>query len=252
VSGEHLEWARVLVVDDDPDLRDLVDLWLTRAGRYEVDAARDGAEALAAVEGADYEVIVLDMTLPDIIGVELLPRLRQLCPGARVVVFSGLSDADTIGAALAGGAVDYVVKAGDMGRLVSAVGGVHVGDSEASISLAAALGSVSRARRFLLRTLAEWDCPIDVDAAELICSELVTNAVLHGRSPALVRLLRRPPGLRLEVQDRSPASPAPRQADDDDEGGRGLALVSVLAAAWGVDPAEVGKTVWADFAEHAA
>ena len=85
--------------------------------------------------------------------------------------------------------------------------------------------------------------------AALAVSEVVTNAVLHGRAPIRVRLLVGADGIRVEVWDGSAVSPAFSMMDPTAVTGRGLLLVSSVADAWGVDPEADGKTVWCAF-EH--
>ena len=83
------------------------------------------------------------------------------------------------------------------------------------------------------------------DDAELLVSELVTNAVLHGLPPITLRIDCDTVELIVEVSDEA-AGPAliPRPAVPDGESGRGLALVDILSDAWGVEPLDQGKVVW--------
>jgi anti-sigma regulatory factor (Ser/Thr protein kinase) len=83
----------------------------------------------------------------------------------------------------------------------------------------------------------------DVERADLILSELVTNAVVHGNSAALVRVRLEAHSLRIEVDDASPVIPIPREPDD--YGGRGLRIVDQMTARWGTESRATGKTVWA-------
>ena len=83
--------------------------------------------------------------------------------------------------------------------------------------------------------------------AELAISEVVTNAVLHGREPLRLRIVVGADGLRVQVHDGSPVSPAFSMIDPTAVTGRGLLLVSAVADSWGVDPDETGKTVWFGF-----
>ncbi len=80
----------------------------------------------------------------------------------------------------------------------------------------------------------------------LLVSELVTNAVVHARSRAQLRLSLRSGRLRAEVEDRAPAvRPRRRSVGEDATNGRGLALVADLASSWGVtDTGPGGKAVW--------
>ncbi len=75
--------------------------------------------------------------------------------------------------------------------------------------------------------------------------ELVTNAVRHGAPPAALTLdCAGEAGVTVRVRDAGTELPRLRQADPGALGGRGIALVDVLSAQWGVDPGPDGKTVW--------
>lgn len=118
--------------------------------------------------------------------------------------------------------------------------------------LPAVSSSVPDARRFVRTTLRSWEREDLADAAALVVSELATNAVLHARTPFTVRLLLDGAGrLRLEVTDASQRRPDRRGHSPQASTGRGLAIVAELAAAWGVDVAEGGKTVWAELGDAA-
>ncbi|MFE6037626.1 SpoIIE family protein phosphatase [Streptomyces sp. NPDC056452] len=102
------------------------------------------------------------------------------------------------------------------------------------------------ARRLTTRQLADWNLDEDARyAAELIVSELVTNAVRYGSPPLELRLIR-DRGLTCEISDTSPVAPHLRHARTVDEGGRGLFIISQLASHWGARYAPEGKTVWAE------
>jgi anti-sigma regulatory factor (Ser/Thr protein kinase) len=79
---------------------------------------------------------------------------------------------------------------------------------------------------------------------ELLVSEVVTNAVLHARSALSLCVVRQGDRIRVEVEDTSPVAPVVRPHDDTAMTGRGLALVAALAAEWGVQPTDRGKSVW--------
>src|SRR4051812_20710338 len=83
--------------------------------------------------------------------------------------------------------------------------------------------------------------------AEIAATEIVTNAVLHGRSPITVRLEYDFNRLRIDVTDSSPVSPTFSLLDPTAVTGRGLVMVSAVSDAWGVDPGAGSKTVWAEF-----
>ncbi|GAA3119060.1 hypothetical protein GCM10010449_46420 [Streptomyces rectiviolaceus] len=115
--------------------------------------------------------------------------------------------------------------------------------------------SVGRARSLLAEQARAWKVPDDVaDTAVLLLSELMTNAVRHGRAPAGrevgARCVLDGSVFRVEVADASGVLPCPREAGPGDESGRGLALVELLADAWGSysRPYGIGKTVWIELA----
>ncbi|WTT97490.1 SpoIIE family protein phosphatase [Streptomyces sp. NBC_00076] len=105
--------------------------------------------------------------------------------------------------------------------------------------------SVGEVRASALRQLADWGLDETAFAAELILSELVTNAVRHGTGPIRVRLLY-DRTLICEVSDTSNTAPHLRRAAATDEGGRGLFLVAQLSQTWGTRYLSEGKVIWAE------
>jgi len=115
-----------------------------------------------------------------------------------------------------------------------------------SVDLPPEPSSATRART-LARERLEASCSIDtVDTIALLVTELVTNAILHARTPLLLTLESRPGHVRICVEDRSNDQPALRSYDSDAVTGRGLALVEKLASTWGVDTTPAGKAVWCE------
>ncbi|MFD7258318.1 SpoIIE family protein phosphatase [Streptomyces sp. NPDC059874] len=104
--------------------------------------------------------------------------------------------------------------------------------------------AVSAVRNAASRKLDEWGLPELGFATELILSELITNAVRHGRAPVRVRLLH-DHTLTCEVWDGSSTAPHLRYAATTDEGGRGLFLVAQLSEHWGTRYTPEGKVIWA-------
>jgi len=103
--------------------------------------------------------------------------------------------------------------------------------------------SVGRAREYARGQLLSWDLEPLVDTAELLVSELVTNALRYGEGEIRLRLLL-DRTLVCEVWDAGLVQPRRRRARDTDEGGRGLQLVGLLSDAWGSRRTPRGKTVW--------
>ena len=103
-------------------------------------------------------------------------------------------------------------------------------------------------RRFVRETLNGWDDGHPTNGAEIIVSELATNAVKHARSPFRVSIFRRDASIRIAVRDASFALPEELFRNADYYGGRGVRLVASLSGAWGTDEEPDGKTVWAEIA----
>ncbi|MCX5203375.1 ATP-binding protein [Streptomyces sp. NBC_00237] len=109
------------------------------------------------------------------------------------------------------------------------------------------LTAVAEARRALRELLRHWGQPDCTDVAELLTSELVTNALIHTESDAELTATLAASTLRVEVRDQLSRMPEPRLAScDENTHGRGLLLVQALADAWGVrmQGHGPGKVVW--------
>jgi len=115
------------------------------------------------------------------------------------------------------------------------------------------LKAVPEARRALRELLRHWGRPGRSEIAELLTSELVTNALIHTDHDAVLIATVEPHGLRVEVRDFVARRPRLRvPIADDGTHGRGLVLVQSLADAWGVRAHGVGKAVWFELAAEAA
>lgn len=104
---------------------------------------------------------------------------------------------------------------------------------------------VRRIRAAVAARLTEWGLEDLVDTTELICSELITNAMRYGAGPIKARLIR-DRALICEVSDHGSTSPHLRYAAGTDEGGRGLFLVAQFAERWGTRYTKDGKVIWAE------
>jgi serine phosphatase RsbU (regulator of sigma subunit) len=100
------------------------------------------------------------------------------------------------------------------------------------------------ARAFLRATLETWKLDGFGDITELLASELVSNVVVHVGRPMTLRITRQPSAIRVDVEDPSDELPQLRHPGIDEEHGRGVLFVSELAADWGAERTEGGKTVW--------
>lgn len=100
--------ARVAVIDDDRMVREMLELGLSREG-FDVQTASDGMAALDLVRRFDPEVIVLDIMMPKIDGITLLPRLREISQ-APILMLTAKGGTDHKVQSLSAGADDYLVK----------------------------------------------------------------------------------------------------------------------------------------------
>ena len=116
----------ILAVDDDPVMRAFADAELSVSGA-KVTTAEDGAQALAKIEQGEFDVVVLDLEMPNMNGFELLLRLRAVDRTRElpVVILTSREDADTAVKAFDAGATAYSMKPVNWERLRQRVREVH-------------------------------------------------------------------------------------------------------------------------------
>lgn len=115
-----------------------------------------------------------------------------------------------------------------------------------SVDLPPDPSSATRARALTREQLEASYSSETLDTIALLVTELVTNAILHARTPLQLTLEARPGHVRICVEDESTEQPAVRHYASDAVTGRGLALVEQLASSWGVDATPSGKVVWCE------
>ncbi len=118
-----------------------------------------------------------------------------------------------------------------------------------SVNFAPSPESAGEARRAVAGVLGESRLEDILDTTLLLTSELVTNALLHARTQVAMTIVVNPPRVRVEVCDDDSQLPEMREAAGEETSGRGLLLVEMLAAAWGVRGRDGGKCVWFEVAE---
>lgn len=137
-----------------------------------------------------------------------------------------------------GGGVGRQAPTGDVGGRVADRTGIPP-----PLHLEPRPASAGEARRWVTGVVAGWPLTA-VETTQLLLSEVVTNTVLHARTPMEVRAVPVGDRLRLEVVDRVPDAPRHKHFEADAETGRGLKLLANLADEWGVHRSAHGKTVW--------
>ncbi|MFV2082254.1 MAG: response regulator, partial [bacterium] len=85
--------SRILVVDDDRELRDNIVEILTDAG-YEIQSSDNAESALEVLDSKEFDLIIMDLIMPGMGGLAVLPLARQKCPNARIIVITAFSTVD--------------------------------------------------------------------------------------------------------------------------------------------------------------
>ena len=188
---------RLLVVDDEPDLRTLYELTLLREG-YEVECVGSVAEAWALLERQRYALLISDMRLPDGTGLELLHRLEAAARPERTVVITAYGSAENAVEALKAGAYDYLTKPVDLRQfravVASALGRLPVAAPRrrergaaapppvAALQRLAGASSAIQQVRLLIEKVARSMAPVLVQGESGTGKELVARAI-HEVSP---------------------------------------------------------------------
>lgn len=122
--------VRMVIVDDHEVVREGLAAVLARQSGFEVVAQADsGAEALQAVDRLRPDLVVLDLGLPDIAGIELCREFRARYPDMRVVILTGSDEEDNVLSAVIAGANGYLLKQSSIREVVKAIGVVAEGGS---------------------------------------------------------------------------------------------------------------------------
>lgn len=101
--------TKVLMVEDFPVMQKFYKDALEHAG-YQLDVVSDGAQALAVLAGEEYDIILLDMLLPNMNGIEFLEQFSNRPPQTKIFILSDFTESGRIKRAYELGAVDYLVK----------------------------------------------------------------------------------------------------------------------------------------------
>ena len=187
---------RVLVVDDEKLLRDLVREQLSRRG-LEASAATNGQEALTALRDADYDVVLLDMHMPGLTGLETLRRIRQMEDAPEIVVLTADCSLSNGIEAMQHGAYDYLTKPSPLDKVEAVIRKAdekrHLVRQNAGLSAAVGRQSGERAPEFIYAStvikalLTQAEAAARHDSTILITGESgtgkdVLTRFIHARS----------------------------------------------------------------------
>lgn len=101
--------ARILIVDDDQGMRDYLEIMLSREG-YDVHAVHGGKEALTLCRKYTFDLVITDLKMSGIDGIDLLKSLKEISPGTMTILITGYASGETALAAMKEGAYDYLEK----------------------------------------------------------------------------------------------------------------------------------------------
>ncbi len=124
------EMIRILVVDDHPIVREgLIAVLNTQSDLCVVGAGGDGAEAIRQAAALKPDIVLLDLEMPGLDGVEVLRQMRATTPGLRAIIFTAFDTDERILAAVQAGAQGYLLKGAPRDELFNALRVVHSGGS---------------------------------------------------------------------------------------------------------------------------
>jgi len=127
---------RILIVDDHPLTRDALSGLLSQNGFEVVGEAGSGDEAVARAREVAPDLVLLDLSMPEMDGLTALPRLREAAPNAEIVVLTASEDEESLLGAIRAGAAGYLLKSEPPERIVSFLRGVAQGEAALSGAVA--------------------------------------------------------------------------------------------------------------------
>jgi len=128
--------TRVLIVDDHPLTREALSGLLTHHGFEVCGEASGGEEAIAVAAELQPDLVLLDLTMPGVDGLQALPRLREASPSSAVVVLTAAEDEENLLGAIHAGAAGYLLKSEPPERIVAFLRGVAQGEAPLSGAVA--------------------------------------------------------------------------------------------------------------------
>lgn len=180
---------RILVADDDPLILQLIEHILAGPD-HALTMARDGREAFAQIQQNDFDLVLTDIWMPELDGLELLRRTKQLKPELKVIVMTADNTPENVVRSIKNQAFDYVAKpfaVEALREVIHAALAAPAAEIEVLVArpewielrLPCELGAAQRVHRFLREVKA--DLPEEVrEAVGIAFRELLTNAIEHG------------------------------------------------------------------------
>lgn len=208
----HPATITVSIVDDDAGVRDSIIQYIALAGGFRcLGAYATAAEALESIPAQKPDVVLMDINMPEMDGIECARRLKAAVPGLHILMLTVYEDADLIFKALAAGASGYLLKRMPPDKLIEAIQDVHRGGSPMSSSIARkvvqffqqspprknAKEQLSGREREVLRLLSQGyaykqisdELKISMDTARTYIRRIYEKLHVHSRTEAVVRFL---------------------------------------------------------------
>jgi len=165
----------VSIVEDDPQARQILADWIRRADGFRCVSEHGSAEsALATLPAEEPDVVLMDINLPGLNGIECVRQLKPLLPGTQFLMLTVYEDADHIFNALMGGATGYLLKQTPRDELLAALKQVHAGGSPMTSNIARKV-----VQSFQQQSPAEADETIELSPRENEVLELLARGYLY-------------------------------------------------------------------------
>ncbi|MBP1653973.1 MAG: sigma-54 dependent DNA-binding response regulator, partial [Bacteroidetes bacterium] len=113
--------SNLLIVDDEEALRTILESELTDSDEFVVDTAVDGGEAINRIQAKVYDVILLDVRMPRVSGIEVLKFVQEYSPTTQVIILTNYADVKTAIQTIKLGAYDFLAKPYDIDELYNTI-----------------------------------------------------------------------------------------------------------------------------------